>query len=91
MVLRMSESTADAFLERISATAIVNQAILKCSLAGLPVTSDNVVRLIGDFMDPEEPQFESLSRQIDATIDDIFDTAELISGALKRKVDGGAH
>jgi hypothetical protein len=40
-----------SFLERISATAIVNQAVMKCGLAGMTVTHDNVIAFIGDFAD----------------------------------------
>lgn len=60
------------FLERISATAIVNQAVIKCSIAGVPVTQDNVIFFVGDFADPTEPHFSGLIAKIEQTIEDIF-------------------
>lgn len=59
------------FMERISATTIANQAILKCSLAGMPLTADNVILFIGDFFDPGQPQFEGLVAKIEAAIDEV--------------------
>jgi len=61
-----------AFLERISATAIVNQAIIKCGLAGMDVTHDNVIAFIGDFADPEDAEHLSLIAEISRTIDEVM-------------------
>lgn len=60
------------FLERISATAIVNQAVIKCSIAGVPVTQDNVIFFVGDFADPSKPEHARLIEQIERSIDEIF-------------------
>jgi hypothetical protein len=63
------------FLERISATTIVNQAVIKCSIAGVPVTQENVILFVGDFADPSEPDHAGLITQIEQTIEDIFSAA----------------
>jgi hypothetical protein len=78
MIMGMSEATAVAFFERVTATAIVNQAILKCSLAGLKMTHENVVRCVGDFADPDNPAMAGLIAQIDRSIDDVLDMARLV-------------
>ena len=75
MIMGMTEKDATAFIERISATAIVNQAMLKCSLAGLELTPDNVVLLIGDFVDPTRPNFHTLIQQIENSVDEVFSVA----------------
>ena len=75
MLRGMTEEDANAFLERIGAAAIVNQAVLKCSLAGMELTPDNVVLFIGDFVDPERSDVQGLIKQIDRTVDEVFAVA----------------
>ena len=87
-ILGMEEPEASQFLEKISAAAIVNQAILKCSLAELPITEENVVMMIGDFIDPTQPNMNGLIDNIDRTIDEVLETAEIITKAKKRYSDG---
>lgn len=70
MIFGMSEVKLQSFLERISATAIANQAVLKCLALGVPATPYNVIFYVGDFVDPSKPQFQSLILQIDQAIDD---------------------
>lgn len=70
-MLGLSELELQDFIERISATTIANQAILKCSLAGMPLTVDNVINFVGDFFDPGKPQFDGLIVKIEAAIDDV--------------------
>lgn len=74
--MNMSSAAAYSadFLERISATAIVNQAVIKCLIARIPVTQENVILFVGDFADPSEPAYASLIAKIDRTIDDVFET-----------------
>lgn len=72
MIMGMNERDANAFLERISAAAIVNQAMLKCSLAGMELTPDNVILFIGDFVDPMQENVQGLIEQIDRTVDEVF-------------------
>ena len=74
---RSSNYDAD-FLVRISATAIVNQAVIKCSLAGVPVTQDNVIFFVGDFADPLEPEHAGLIAQIHQTIEEIFSASNRV-------------
>lgn len=89
MIMGMTEDDANAFVERIGAAAIVNQAMFKCSLAGLELTPDNVVLFIGDFVDPTRSNFQSLIEQIDRTVDEVFAVAWqkniYRTRALKRK------
>jgi hypothetical protein len=82
----MTTEAASEFLERISATAIVNQAILKCAVADLPITSENVVLMLGDFIDPSQPNFQGLIENIDKTIDEVLEAAVLIS-CLRRQTN----
>ena len=61
-----------SFQERIAATTIVNQAAIRCIYLGLPLTDDNVVRWVGDFVDPSQPQAAGLINAILKAIDDLF-------------------
>lgn len=60
----LSEVEFRNFIETISATAIANQAVLKCWTTGLPMTVDNVILFVGDFFDPADPRFDPLSLKI---------------------------
>lgn len=73
MILGMTETELQAFIERISATAIANQAVLKCHLRGIPVTTDNVILFVGDFIDPTKPEFEGLINAIETAIEQIVE------------------
>jgi len=64
----MNTTQLQAFVERISATAIANQAILKCKLLGVPMTVENVIFFVGDFFDPSDPEFAGMIDQIHAAI-----------------------
>jgi hypothetical protein len=60
MDFRFDEDQSQAFSDRVAATAIVNQAAIKCMILGLPVNGENIVRLIGDFFDPMDPRYDGL-------------------------------
>jgi hypothetical protein len=68
MIMGMSDEKAQAFLEKISATAIANQAVLKCIVLGLPLDVDNVILCVGDFVDPDNPNFAGLIEEIEKAI-----------------------
>jgi len=55
-------------LTRICATAIANQAILKCSLAGVPLSVDSVLAFVGDFFDPKNESLNGVMAQIEDSI-----------------------
>ena len=69
MILGMDDLEATRFIERISATAIVNQAVLRCMITGLPLNADNVILCVGDFIDPSNEQFGDIIEQILLAID----------------------
>jgi hypothetical protein len=73
MILGMSEIELEAFVERISATAIANQAVLKCYLRGVPLTTDNVVLFVGDFIDPSREEFTGLICKIELAIEEVIE------------------
>ena len=75
MLTGMTEAERNAFLERISATVIANQAFLKCSISGSPITVDNVISFVGDFIDPEKPELQELVEKISDAIDEVFAVA----------------
>lgn len=72
MLMGMSTEDTEHFLEKISAAAIVNQAVLKCMVSGLPVTRENVILMIGDYADPTDPGHLSLIILIQQTIDEVL-------------------
>jgi hypothetical protein len=71
MQYEMSESEHRSFADRIAATAIVNQAALKCLIGGLEATPDNIVLMIGDFINPELPEFAGLIEAIMQAVDEV--------------------
>ena len=56
----MTKDEVQDFLERISATTIVNQAAFKCLSLGIPLKPENVEFFVGDFFDPEKPELAGL-------------------------------
>lgn len=68
MIMGMSDEEAQAFLEKISGTAIANQAVLRCIVLGLPVNVDNVILCVGDFVDPSNKNFAGLILEIEKAI-----------------------
>lgn len=78
MILGMDDVQLQLFIERISATAIANQAVLKCYLRGIPLTTDNVILFIGDFIDPSEPEVTGLITKIEKAIDDVVEKPWLL-------------
>jgi hypothetical protein len=72
MLTRLNSAERNDFLERIAATAIANQAFLKCSVSGRTFTPENVVFFVGDFLDPDEPYTQDLVEKISNAIDEIF-------------------
>jgi hypothetical protein len=75
----MSADEGARLFERIGATAIANQAILKCTVAGVPLTVDNVILFVGDFVDPEQPATLGLLERINSAIEEVIDCRGLIS------------
>lgn len=64
MLSRLGEIEADHFERRIYATAIVNNAIIRCSIVGLPISEDNVIKCVGDFFDPSSEPLVGLIDEI---------------------------
>ena len=64
--------------ERIGATAIANQAILKCTIAGFPLTVDNVILFVGDFVDPTIGSCANIVEMIGMAIEEVVDCRDLI-------------
>jgi len=65
----MSEQEAQDFHERVAATAIANQAVLRCIIMGMPITVDNVILCVSDFVDPADYRFGGLIEQVQRAID----------------------
>ena len=78
----MSKENADRLLHKVSATAIANQAILKCTLAGVPLTIDNVIYFVGDFIDPNEAGGDELAHEIERAIIEVLDAGNALNDEL---------
>lgn len=78
-----------ALFQRIGATAIANQAILKCLLAEIPVTVDNVILFVGDFLDPGDKRHEKMIGLIERAIEEVVEVAA-VARAAGRRGDGAA-
>lgn len=79
MLPGLSATESVRLFERISATAIANQAILKCSLAGMPLTVDNVILFVGDFVEPDEAAATGLFEAIMGAIQEVIDCKGMMS------------
>lgn len=71
MLFGLDNAELEEFAGRIAATTIVNQAAVKCFAKGLPLTEENLVLLIGDFIDPARPGSEDLVNLISKAIDEL--------------------
>jgi hypothetical protein len=74
----MTEAESIRLFERIGATAIANQAILKCTVAGYPLTVENAILFVGDFVDPTRPEVASLVEMIEVAIEEVVDCRNLV-------------
>lgn len=75
----MTEEEGLRLLERIGATVIANQAILKCTVAGFPLTVDNAILFVGDFVDPTKQAASNLISLIGRAIEEVIDCRDLAS------------
>ena len=84
----MTQEESITLFERIGATAIANQAILKCSVAGAPLTVDNVLMFVGDFVDPETPATFGLIERINSAIEEVIDCRGLFRAVADQEGQG---
>lgn len=78
MLPGMTEAEGIRLFERIGATAIANQAILKCTIAGFPLTVENAILFVGDFVDPARPEVASLVELIGIAIEEVIDCQGMV-------------
>lgn len=71
MLFELEESERQQFADRIAATAIVNQAVVKCLVRRVEVTPDNVILMIGDFIDPSRPEFAGVIDAIMKAVNEV--------------------
>lgn len=64
----MNETQLQTFVEKFLATAVANQAMLKCKQRRLPLTEENVIFFVGDFFDTTNPEFEGVIDKINDAI-----------------------
>ena len=64
MIMGMGDREIEKFTRKVAATAIANQAAIKCIVNELPLTADNVILFVGDFFDPSNSSFEALVEEI---------------------------
>lgn len=65
--------------QSVSATAIANQAILKCTIAGFPLTVDNVILFVRDFVDPAKVACANFVEMIGLAIEEVIDCRDLVT------------
>lgn len=82
----MTEEEGKRLFERIGATAIANQAILKCTVAGFPLTVDNVILFVGDFVDPTRGTCENLVEMIGLAIEEVIDCRGLAAHSTDKGI-----
>lgn len=67
--MKLAGDKLNRLLLKISATTIVNQAILNCAMRGIPVSADNAILFIGDFFDPEDEDYAELIAEIEQVLE----------------------
>lgn len=77
----LSGEKLTSLMTRTMATAIANQAIIKCQLAGFPATIDNVILFVGDFFDPQDQDYAPLILEIERAISDVLEPGWLPGGS----------
>lgn len=81
----LTQEESITLFERIGATAIANQAILKCSVAGAPLTVDNVIMFVGDFVNPERSATLGLIERINSAIEEVIDCRGLFHAIVEEQ------
>ena len=64
----MSSNGEPGLSDRIAAITIVNNAVIRCQLLGLPVNHDNVILCIGDHFDPNDLSFSGVIVEIERAL-----------------------
>lgn len=77
--MALSGDKLHQLLLRISAATIANQAIIKCSLSGIPLTADNAILFVGDFFDPADEDFAELIPEIETALTSVIATMPVAS------------
>lgn len=89
MLPGLTQAEGIRLFERIGATAIANQAILKCTIAGYPLTVDNAILFVGDFVDPTKPEVASLIELIGIAIEEVIDCRDMaLNGGSSGSTEG---
>lgn len=73
MNINVVDDDFDSFSEKAAATAIANQAILKCIIRGVPLSVDTVIPFVGDFLPPTDDRFHRVAVLIKAALEDMLD------------------
>jgi hypothetical protein len=81
MILGMSARKAGELIEKIGGTAIANQAILKCIVAGVPLTVDNVIYFVSDVVDPDDERYAGMIANIETAIVEVIETLNVAAVA----------
>ena len=77
MIEQLPDEVRFRLFERVAATTIANRAVLKCLVVGLPLTSDNVIGLVDDFVDdPQAPAVQDLMIDILEAVDEFVELWE---------------
>lgn len=59
---------------------MANQAILKLLLSDPPITPDGAISVVGDFVDPPQPEVSGLIEEINGAIDDSCNCRDKVNG-----------
>lgn len=73
--------------ERVSGAAIANKAVLKCIIAGVPLTVENAIYSVGDFLDPEDKDYVRIIEHIQDGITEVVEMSHL----QKKFADGAGQ
>lgn len=63
---KFSDEEFQRFIDTIAATTLANNAMITCMLAGVKVTAENVIPVVGRIVDPKFPSYEQLILAVEA-------------------------
>ena len=77
--IHMTKEEFQNFIDRTSAMALANKAILACLLSGQKFSMETIVETLGQWTDPTDPNFERLVETTVAHIQQVLDRSRELS------------
>lgn len=80
----MTDEEMRHFIDTVAAVALANHGIVACMLAGVAPTMENVIPVVGRFVDPSSPRFEEMALSVEAWRAAAIEAAKSLSLDIRR-------